>query len=174
MTHTDHRRLLLLGVLHHAGMHGYQLHAHIAENGLIGLRRPAAYALLDGMVGRGWLSTREETVDGRTRQIHQLTPAGEEALLHLVRTQLGQDEPPDLPNLVSLGLLDLLPADEAAQLLRQRREELLSALERLSPDDTDDPHHGGLLGLVLGHVAEVRRAELALLDQLILHLEHTP
>jgi DNA-binding PadR family transcriptional regulator len=171
MTTTDHRRLLLLGVLHHVGMHGYGLHAHLSENGLLGIKRPAAYNLLDKMVELGWLDTEQAHEGGRARRVYGLASDGRNALLELLRAQLGGDEPPDFPNLVSLGLIDLLPGEEARRLLLDRRELLTQSLTAWRSGDGEAGEHGGAAGAVLSYVLRVRELELELVEGFLAELD---
>jgi DNA-binding PadR family transcriptional regulator len=165
MTHTDHRRLALLGLLHHTGANGYQLHAHASGMGIIGLKKSAAYNLLDTMVERGWLAPVQACEGVRAQKCYELTHAGRHATLGLLRTQLAQAAAPDFPSLVSLCWLDLLPPDEARALLEQRGAELVADLEA-----GEDRAHAGVVGKVLAHIRQVRALELDLVDELITSL----
>ena len=164
MTSANHRRLLLLGLLHASEMHGYELHAHLSGTGLIELKRPAAYGLLDAMADKGWLEGRVEAEGGRERRVYSLTQSGHQAMLDLLREQLAADAPPDLPNTVSLIFSGLLPAEEARVLLEERRAAMVASLDDAGPD------HGGISGKVLALVRNVRQAELALVDEVLAEL----
>jgi DNA-binding PadR family transcriptional regulator len=170
MTDTDHRRLALLGLLHHTGANGYQLHAHASGMGIIGLKRPAAYNLLDTMVRKGWLEALPPEDDGRTLRRYELTERGRAATRELMRAQLPRVEAPDLPSLVSLVWLDLLPRDEARVLLEQRAEALENELTTSATGD--DGAHGGVIGRVLDHVRRVRTMELDLVNAVLRDLGH--
>lgn len=165
MTHTDHRRLALLGLLHHTGANGYQLHAHASGMGIIGIKKPAAYNLLDTMVERGWLVPVAACEGERAQKCYELTPDGRHATLGLLRTQLAQAAAPDFPSLVSLCWLDLLPSSEARALLERRGAELEAEL-RTGRDEASTPH-AGVAGRVLAHIRQVRALELDLVDELI-------
>ncbi len=170
MTTTDHRRLLLLGLLANSDMHGYQLHAHLTDTGLIELKRPAAYNLLETMEQRGWLDHEDEQQGERNRRVYRLTPDGHEALDHLLREQLASDAPPELPNLVSLSLVGLLPPAEARSLLHRRRDHLHDLLESWSGEESEAHAHTGIVGKTLHHVGQVRALELELVDAVIAEL----
>ena len=167
MTHTDHRRLALLGLLHHSAPNGYQLHAHASGMGIIGLKKSAAYNLLDTMVGKGWLVLVEACDSARAQRCYQLTDAGRAATLQLLRDQLSQASAPDFHSLVSLCWLGLLPPDEARDLLVQRGARLEAELQVQGPDSS----HGGVVGKVLDHIRQVRAMEFDLVDDLIRDLE---
>ncbi len=171
MTTTDHRRLLLLGLLANTDMHGYQLHAHLTDTGLVELKRPAAYNLLEAMEQRGWLDHEDEVQGERSRRVYRLTSEGRDALDRLLREQLASDAPPDLPNLVSLSLVELLPPAEARSLLEQRRGHLSSLLQGWSGEDSDAHAHAGIVGRVLHHIGQVRTLELELLDEVLAELD---
>jgi DNA-binding PadR family transcriptional regulator len=169
MTDTDHRRLALLGLLHHTGANGYQLHAHASGMGLIGLKRPAAYNLLDTMVRKGWLAALPPEDEGRTLRRYEITDAGREATLALLRTQLPEAAEPDLPSLVSLAWLELLPRGEARRLL-ERRGMALEA-ELTVTEEAAGSQHDGVIGKVLAHARRVRAMELDLVDDLLKELD---
>ncbi len=167
MTHTDHRRLALLGLLHHTGANGYQLHAHASGMGIIGLKKSAAYNLLDTMVGKGWLEPVDACDAGRTSRCYALTDAGRDATEALLREQLASPEAPDFPGLISLCWMGLLPRDEARELLVLRGAQLETGLQQHRPDTS----HGGVVGKVLDHIRRVRALELDLVDELIADLD---
>ena len=169
MTHTDHRRLALLGLLHYHDANGYQLHAHASGMGIIGIKRPAAYNLLDTMVGRGWLRELPANDGGRTQRRFELTEAGNEATLALLRAQLARADAPDFPSLVSLAWLERLPPEEARALLMCRAASLE---EELAPADGDDAsQHAGIIDKVLRHIRRARALELDLVNELIQDLD---
>jgi len=167
MTHTDHRRLALLGLLHHTGANGYQLHAHASGMGIVGLEKSTAYNLLDTMVGKGWLELAPPCEGGRSKKCYALTEEGRTATLELMRDQLAQASTPDFPSLISLCWLSLLPPVEARELLEQRGAQLESELQAHGPDEA----HGGVIGKVLNHIRAVRAMELDLVDEIIADLD---
>ena len=85
------RELLLLGVLRHGEMHGYQLHDFIEKNMAFctDLKKPTAYFLLDKMQDNGWVAVKEAREGNRPqKRIYRLTAKGEAAFQELLRDNL--------------------------------------------------------------------------------------
>lgn len=95
------RSVVQLHVLHHAGegeIHGAWMSAELAEHGYR-ISPGTLYPLLHRMEVRGWLKSRRELVDGRTRRLYAITKAGRKelvaqrrALAELAREVLAADE----------------------------------------------------------------------------------
>lgn len=164
------RELLLLGLLRQQARHGYELHDFIQTRltSCTRLKKATAYYLLKKMADRGWL-TQETVQEGKRppRQVYELTPQGEVAFQRLLREHLARHHPADLPDDISLAFLDVLSVEERRKLLRKRRSDLQSALERARAM----PPHPGSLGLVMAHWRHHLESELQWLDGLLASLD---
>ncbi len=165
------RELLLLGLLRRHSMHGYQLHEVIQRSlaSCADLKKPTAYALLERMAQRGWLTAHEEPAPERgrpPRTRYTLTPDGEAAYHRLLRENLATYQPTTFPGETGLAFLDTLPPAEARALLQDRRALLADALAAASAA----PPHEGALQIVVDHQRHHLRSELAWLDSLLARL----
>lgn len=164
------RKLLLLGLLRSQEMHGYQINelidAHLGTS--IELKKPTIYKLLGAMVNDGWINFHEEREGNYpTRRVYRITPEGEEAFQHLLRQSLAVYKPISYLGNVGIMYLDTLPVEEAAALLRQRREEVENLTQVLR---TDEQHEGGFQLMLSYHLGQLN-AEKQWLDELIGHLQ---
>jgi len=160
------RELLLLGLLRQGATHGYQLHDFIERNLAFctNLKKATAYALLDKMQAKGWVSAQEVREGMRPpKRIYSLTPAGEAAFQQLLRRSLSAA---DDDGSIGLAFLDALPADEACQLLMQRRAALAQQLATAQAA----PQHQSGYQLLTDHQTYRLRCEVAWLDEMIARL----
>jgi DNA-binding PadR family transcriptional regulator len=165
------RELLLLGILRMQEMHGYQLNeiieAHLGSS--VHLKKATSYHLLSKMTEKGWISYREERQGNLpTRRIYSITAEGESAFQHLLRESLASYAPVDLRGSISLAFLDVLPSEEAAELLEKRKATVEDLLRRI----LSHPRHSGGFELILTYQTRHLRAELDWIDQVIGHLTH--
>jgi DNA-binding PadR family transcriptional regulator len=176
MALTDERKLLLLGLLRGADMHGYLLNAHLGSTTPISLKKPTAYNLLESMEKDGWVAHRDEPVGDRPRRVYTVTGEGELAFQELLRQQLGTFVPAEFPGVVSLNFLDCVPAAEAIDLLKQR----LTAIEEYAAvftqgegeNGTDnDAHHSGSMFLTIEYTRRFLDLEIRFLSEVIGELE---
>ncbi len=176
MALTDERKLLLLGLLREADMHGYLLNAHLGSITPISLKKPTAYNLLERMEDDGWVTYRDEPVGDRPRRVYKVTGEGERAFQELLRQQLGTFIPAEFPGVVSLNFLDCIPAVEAIDLLKQR----LTAIENSSTTFTqgegengadNDAHHSGSMFLTIEYTRRSLDLEIRFLNEVITELE---
>jgi len=164
------RKLLLLGLLRLQELHGYQINelidVHLGTS--IQLKKPTAYKLLGAMENDGWINYREEQEGNYpTRRVYRITPEGEEAFQQLLRQSLAAYKPVSYLNNIGIVYLDTLPGEEAAALLRQRREEVENLAQVLR---TDEQHQGGFQLMLSYHLGQLN-AELEWLDEVIGHLQ---
>jgi len=164
------RKLLLLGLLRSQEMHGYQINelidAHLGTS--IELKKPTVYKLLGAMVNDGWINFHEEQEGNYpTRRVYRITPEGEEAFQQLLRQSLADYKPISYLGNISIVYLDALPGEEAAALLRQRREEVETLTQALR---TDEQHEGSFQLMISYHLGQLN-AEMQWLDELIGHLQ---
>ncbi len=162
------RQLLLLGLLRGQQMHGYQINEFIDEQMAfcVELKRSTAYYLLDRLCRDGYVTEETERPGNRPeRRVYRITPAGEARFQELLRRNLGTYSPPTYAEDIGVIFQSQLPAHEVAQLLRERREQILAHRARLEvlrstlPDDG----HRSVIDHHLAHIA----AELGWVDGLI-------
>ena len=160
------RELLLLGVLRHGEMHGYQLHDFIEKNMAFctDLKKPTAYFLLEKMQENGWVAVKEAREGNRPqKRIYRLTAKGEAAFQELLRDNLSHFSSAQTGSDVGLAFIDALPADQAQEYLLQRRNavaEQLAEFERA-------PEHAGSYQLLIDHQLHYLRSELEWLNLVI-------
>lgn len=150
-------RLLVLGaVRQHGRAHGYQVRndleywgAHEWSNAKPG----SIYHALKQMAKQGLLVAHEiapSTAGGPPRTEYEVTEAGTEEFLNLLRANLvSYDQRPDMLS-AALGFIVDLPRDEAVDLLKQRvrgiEEWRRSVTEYYTPEDGPEQ---------LGHIGEI-------------------
>jgi DNA-binding PadR family transcriptional regulator len=160
------KRLILLGGLRSQAMHGYQLNEMLSHNaGLaITLTKANAYKLLKKMEQEGLVHASQEQEGNRPpRRVYTVTAQGEAAFQRQLRESLATYPIPELPAAVPLDFLDELPSEEAAALLRQRREIVRARFEHMDAfsDEIRDSHLG------VAYMHRYYENELSWLDDLI-------
>ena len=128
------KKLLLLSLLRDHEMHGYQLSEMLCRNGgiPIHLTKPNAYKLLKKMEEDGWVTYYEEQEGNRPpRRVYQITGEGETAYQQMLRENLANYSVPEFPSAVAFNLLSVLPANEAVELLGQRRKIIADHLDEV-------------------------------------------
>lgn len=170
---TAERKLLILGLLRMTDMHGYVLNAHIGSMSPVTLKKPTAYNLLDRMEQDGWIEHRGEATGDRQRKVFSVTAAGDDTFFKLLREQLETFVPNESQSLVGLSFLDALPAEEACELLRERRQSIVEFRESIAPDvevSNVDPHSGSMQ-LPIDYARRLADLDLTFLDDIIENLK---
>jgi DNA-binding PadR family transcriptional regulator len=160
------RELLLLGVLRHGEMHGYQLHDFIERNMAFctDLKKPTAYFLLDKMQENGWVTVKEAREGNRPqKRIYKLTAKGEAAFQALLRENLSNFSAAKTGSDIGLAFIDAMPAEQAQQLLQQRRDEVAAQVDEFERV----PAHAGSYQLLIDHQLHYLRSELDWLNLVI-------
>jgi DNA-binding PadR family transcriptional regulator len=164
------KKLLLLGLLRHQDMHGYQLNEFI-ENTLatcVDIKKPTAYYTLNKMLEDGWVAFFQEQEGNRPqRRVYSITLEGEAAFQQLVRENLETYHPTQFGGDYGLAFMDAMPAEEARLLLEKRRAGLVEHLAEME----NVPVHQGSLQWMIEHQTRHLQAELAWLDEVITRLE---
>ncbi len=162
----DNHKLLLLGLLRHQKMHGYQLFEFIERNlaTCTDLKKPTAYFLLHQMEKDGWVRIEHAQEGNRPpRKIFILTEAGEKAFWQLLSENLSHYFPVAFPSDIGLAFIDQLRPSEAIQLLQIRRQLLIEALDTVK----DIPTHSGSTQLLIEHQKAFLEFELNWLEALL-------
>lgn len=131
----SHKALLLLGLLRRGPLAGYDLNRIVRSHGPLyaDLKKGNIYHLLDRLARLGHLRvTAELGARGPRgeRLVYELTPSGREALLSLVRRAITAFEPADTGFASAVVFLSELDRDEAARLLRERRDVIVDRRQR--------------------------------------------
>lgn len=160
------RELLLLGALRQAEMHGYRLNEFIEREmaTCIEIKKPTAYALLEKMVGLGWITAHEEREGNRPpRHVYRITPEGEQQFERLLRLNLVAYTPTRFAGDIGLAFADTLDRGELRDLLAERRAALAAALDEARAT----PAHRGALQWLIDHHVYHLESELRWLDEII-------
>jgi DNA-binding PadR family transcriptional regulator len=164
------RDLLLLGLLRHNEMYGYQINefidSHLGSG--INLTRPTAYRLLHNMAEQGWITFREEKVGKRpTRRIYAITESGEAKFQEILLACFGDYKPAEYSSTVCIAFLDSLPSEVALPLLVKQRQSIEELLSRLKSDQ----NHPGAFQLTIDHQVRHLETDLEWLSELISNLQ---
>jgi DNA-binding PadR family transcriptional regulator len=157
---------LLLGVLRNGEMHGYQLHDFVEKNMAFctDLKKPTAYFLLEKMQENGWVAVKEAREGNRPqKRIYRLTAKGEAAFQELLRENLADFSAAKTGSDVGLAFIDAMPAEQAHQLLMQRRD----AVAQQVAEFERAPEHAGSYQLLIDHQLHYLRSELDWLNLVI-------
>ena len=173
----SHKALLLLGMLFREPMTGYDLNRIVRAHGHLyaDLKKGNIYHLLDGLARQGYLHvTVQPGARGPRgeRLIYELTQAGHQAFLRLLREVLTSFEPAFAGLASAVVFLPELDRDEAMSLLRRRRE--LVAERRRLVDGELSTLEGALLRLAGDHLLATIDAELAWVEEALRVVERTP
>jgi len=166
------KKLLLLGTLRAHEMHGYQLNEMLRQSvGLpIRLTKPNAYKLLNKMEQDGWITYREEQEGNRPpRRVYKITKEGEIAFQNMLRDSLSAYLIPEFPSTVVFNFLELIPADEAVALLKQRREKIVAYFNEVDeiPAEMREAH------LSVEYLFRFYQTEIEWLDEIIAQLSES-
>lgn len=166
------RELLLLGLLRHREMHGYELHEFINRDLTFctDIKKPTAYNLLQKMADSGWVTETEEQEGNRPpRKVYQITTEGEETFQRILRENLKAHHQARFTDDIGLAFIDALPAEEAAKLLNERRDSLQTELNNINRPHGKAHSRGGMK-LILEHQIRHFQAEINWLDEVISRL----
>ena len=138
MTLAKARELAVLSVLSAHPAHGYDISRAVASGplSLLGLSRPAVYAILDRFTARGWVTGNKQPSGSRPEKtVMQLTDKGV-AALDAFLTDADKMSAPVVPMMAVFLAMDAgqpVPPAQLAELLAERRAALASL-------ETDSEH----------------------------------
>jgi len=168
----EQRKLLILGLLSKADMHGYMLNEHLGMNIPITLKKPTAYNILEKLEQEQLISSKEETTGERKRKVFSLTASGRNEYIRLLREQLSAFLPGEYPNMVSLSFLDDIPNSEALSLLRKRLEKIEQFVRQFSSHDLEtDSGHSDSSFLPFEFARRVIQMEKNFIEEIIQKME---
>ena len=174
------RELLLLGIIRSGDIHVYELNKFIDAHGpgLISLKKSTIYNTLRRMEKDGWIDSYEQQVANHPpRRMYRIQPPGEALFQQLLRERGSTFVIPELLGAISLGFLHELPLEEAARLLRQRREAAVKTAALFDHDHALVPQvlSHPLLGADVVYLQQFFKQEVAFLDMLLTRIaEHSP
>ncbi|KEO81235.1 PadR family transcriptional regulator [Tumebacillus flagellatus] len=156
----DERVLLLLGILMHESLHGYQINEFIERNlsRVTDMKKATAYSLLERLAKNEMITVRTEQEGNRPpRKVYTITKRGVEEFHRLLQESLSTAESYQFRGDIGLMFLDHLPREQVAELLQQRLEQVKQRLEILERA----PKHGFGQGvdLAMEHHAFMLRSE---------------
>ncbi|PDW03716.1 PadR family transcriptional regulator [Candidatus Viridilinea mediisalina] len=165
------RHLLLLGLLRHQEMHGYKINDFIDQqmDFCVNLKRSTAYYILDKLCSDGYVRLETEREGNRPeRHVYHITPEGEARFQALLRENLANYRPPVFAEDVGTIFQQQLPRAELAELLQNRRTQIVAHQKRLEVLRTKlPPNHHAVIEHHLLHIA----AELTWVDRMLVTVE---
>lgn len=126
-------RLIILGLLKKAPMHGYELQRVMKQSKVdqwAGLLKGSIYHCLKSMAGEGLVKAKSSEASGRVKAVYEITARGRTEFKQLLRTSWGaraRGFPSSL--FAAVAFLDELPAEEVLALLEQQQAQLNEELE---------------------------------------------
>lgn len=164
------RKLLLLGMLTHSQMYGYQINemidTHLGTS--VQLTKPTAYRFLNQLEDQGYIQSTEEQEGSRpVRRVYEITAEGELAFKQMLREGLARYSPSDSHTTIPIGFMDSLPPEDVLPLLKERRtsiEEMLKGMQ------VDEEHTGGF-SFIISHQTRHLETEIDWLDGVIEHIK---
>ena len=170
-----HKQLMLLGLLQHGPMHGYELHRIVRAHGELytDLKKANVYYLLDRLAQDGFVEVNAEAAarGGRgERLVYALTDRGRARFAELLRGVLRDFEPAHTGLDVAVVFLNRLPPGEAVALLEERRSTVSARRQRTAAELGDVAALGLPGALAADHLLSLIDAELAWVERAMLRL----
>lgn len=162
------RKLLLLGLLNHSDMYGYQINELVDQHlgTSVQLTKPTAYRYLKQLAEKGYIVSIEEQDGNRpVRQVYSITPKGKKAFNAMLRESLVSFEPTPSHSAIAIALIDNVHPKEAIPLLEKRKEKITNLLKTLSLDMS----HAGSFSYMISHQVRHLNTELEWLNEIIEH-----
>lgn len=157
-------RLVILGLLRERPLYGYEIKQMIEEHmgDWTSIAFGSIYFALDKLDDEKFIEKVEVEQEGKrpSRSIYQLTPAGRDEFLRLLREEWRQVERQYFSIDICLFFLEMLPIEEVKNYLKVRQSALHNALEYLRS------HRNEQLAL-----PEVPRLATAIFDHTLVHTQ---
>jgi DNA-binding PadR family transcriptional regulator len=171
-------KLIVLGLLRHKEMHGYEIQSIIQESRLdqwANVLSGSIYYSLNKMEEEGIIeAVKEERTGARIRKIYAITDRGREEYMRLLRESL-RSRPHSLKSdfMLSLAFIEQLPRDEAVAILtgnlgriEQTKAEWLAG--KASKERT--PAYNKLMQLSFDNAIQILEADARLMREAIAYL----
>ncbi len=170
-----HKILLLLGLLRHGPMSGYDLHRIVRAHGELytDLKKANVYYLLERLAADGYLSVRAEAGargPRGERLIYSLTAAGQARFHEVLREVLRSYDPVHSGVDVAVVFLKSLPLAEAQSLLEERRQVVAARRRQVTAEWSDEAGGSVLEQIARDHLLSLIDAELAWVERALKHL----
>jgi DNA-binding PadR family transcriptional regulator len=132
-------RLAILSLLRHKRLHGYEIKKTL-ERECIDMWSSIPLATLyneltkmsrEGLVEKIGVQVKS----GRARSVYGITERGRSAFLEMVREAWRSEQPVPIPLFVAVTALDVLPQDEALELIHRRIRIVKKQCEIVQPQD---------------------------------------
>jgi len=162
--------LLLLGLLFGSSMHGYGINEMAEQLQPYGwhVKPSSVYGRLERLEHRGLIESHSERVGRRPeRKVYALTDTGRDRFRRLLRDNLRTHERVAGPDDLGLLFQRLLPTEETATLLGERRDAILEDLDGLRALVREDTPGR----LAAEHTLAITEAELAWLEATLVRAE---
>ncbi|MBE3560338.1 MAG: PadR family transcriptional regulator [Ktedonobacteraceae bacterium] len=167
-----HKTLLVLGMLLHQPLHGYEMHRILRAHGELyaDLKKANLYYLLDRLAAEGYLNVQTETGTRGARGerlVYELTERGREHFFALLQQTLLTYEPVHTGVETAVVHLSLLRGTEGLRLLEERHRvvaERRAVVER-ELGHTQASAGKPLVRIAADHLLSLIDAELAWLDR---------
>ena len=165
------QQLLLLGVLLEEKMHGYRLNEYVTHAMSLhtDIKKSTVYYTLEKLEKDGYVEQEMEREGKRPeRRVYQITEKGRSYFLDLLREHLSSYEQAYYADDVGIAFMDQLPADEAHQLLTEKREKIQSILQQLQ----EHPEHGEKWFSVISHNVAHLEVDLAWVNSILSEIDN--
>jgi len=171
-------RLVILGLLRQRPLYGYEIKGIIEEHmsDWTSIAFGSIYFALDKLAEEGFVEKAEVEQSGKrpSRSVYQITDAGRDEFLRLLRAGWQQFEREFFQLDVCLFFLDSLPLHEVIKYLKTRRDALRAALEYVQSHREEQlvapevpPHAAAIFDHTILHT----QAELQWVTNLLKRLE---
>jgi DNA-binding PadR family transcriptional regulator len=171
-------RLVILGLLRERPLYGYEIKQVIEDHmsDWTSIAFGSIYFALDKLAEEKFVEKVEVERQGKrpSRSVYQITPAGREEFLRLLRTSWQQFEREYYPLDICLFFLDRLPLKEVKSYLRMRQSALQSALDHVRSHRKEQlalPEVPPLAAAIFDHTLAHTRAELDWVTDVLQKLE---
>ena len=166
--------LALLGLVAEQPRHGYQLEEVVAERGVrewTALGFSSIYYLLNKLESRGLVSSERPDALAKGRRIYSLTSAGLAACVEGTRDALQRATPLTAPVLVGMANSPLLPADQVAEALRRRHENVGLRIESVMTARREQEPIEAFVAAIFEHGMAMLHAEHTWIEDTLSHLK---
>jgi len=167
-------RLVILGLLRERPLYGYEIKQIIEEHmsDWTSIAFGSIYFALDKLAEEGFVEKSAVEQDGKrpSRTVFQITDAGREEFIRLLREGWGSIERQYFAIDIHLFFIDSLPREEVMNYLRIRQAAMRQALEHIQNHRDEElarPEVPPLARMIFDHSLAHTRAELEWLNGLI-------
>lgn len=172
-------RLAILSLLRHEPIHGYEIKKTLERECIdlwSAIPLATLYNELNKMSQEGLIEkVGVEVESGRARSLFGITERGRSAFLEMAREAWQSNQPVPIPLFIAVVALDVLPTDEAVELICRRIRIVEKQCEVVEPqDESGRVRDGPFMGIraVTDRFRAHLEAELGWLQNLLGHVEN--